>query len=241
MNKKYIIVSIIIIISGLTFLFFHQSQKPLKKAYSIQNTDQKIGDIENYLDTISPTYIEDVQSLAKEDGLPSWGCGPATFSLAKILDKKFFNNTAPLHSIRTPNTSLEILEKFGLVQGNNLLTDHAWLEIYINDKILYIDPTLGQFGKINHIAYQVFPANDLNISTELRTHYGIIDDINLGELVGTLIQKTPYDKDLYHDFVFLDKDIPYLQDMQEMQNKVDNGIEPVQYSRWVDQLTAKYN
>ncbi len=223
----------------VAFFIFATPQKPIEKPYTIENTDQKIKEVETYLDSISPSFIQDVQLLAKEEDLPSWGCGPASFSMAKILNKKFFDNKLPIHAFKTPALPLEIVQPFGLEQTGHNITDHSWLEIYINDKVLFVDPTIGQFGKINHIAYEEFN-KDTDMQIVLESKYNYIRNIMLGDLIQKIIAKAPYDVNLYHGNIFSEKDLPYLRGMLEVQNSVDNGIQPAEYDHWVEFLTNKY-
>jgi len=97
-HKILVIVMLIVLITSnvllvgfnVYLLFSHQPPKLItKNSYNLKNTYQKIKDIETYLDSISSSYMVDEQALAKQNNLPSWGCGPSSYALAKILNKNF--------------------------------------------------------------------------------------------------------------------------------------------------------
>ena len=121
-HKKWHIAILVLLASLSTnaYLFYliknpKQGTKDISKNLNI-NAGQSISQIEGYLDSISPNYVADVQTLAKADDIPSWGCGPSSYSLAKIIDQRFFQNKLPIAALYNSDTAqqYEIVERFGL-------------------------------------------------------------------------------------------------------------------------------
>ena len=207
--------------------------------------DAKIKEIEQYLDTISPQFLSDVQALAEQEHLPSWGCGPSSYSLAKILNKKFFDNQLTLDA-SYDNHPYEIVERFGFALGNPLAekgvsgVDHAWLEIYFNNRFLFIDPTVGQFGKIHKIAYEVFSIGSQNISKELLDKYGI-EDVRLKLIVRKLVNRVPADQTPYPGMSLSPSTADYYLQLVKDRDEVDAGNMPSTWGHWVEIFTKKYS
>lgn len=224
-----------------TYLLIDKSKddyKP-KEDYRVLNSDKKIEEIKNYLDSISPSYIEDVKALAKERGIPSWGCGPSSYALALIINKKFFDNNLVIDASYNNNNPYEIIERFSIAQSGEKIVDHAWLEIYFNDKFLFIDPTIGQFGKINKISYRVFNVGQSNISDILKKDYGI-EDVRLSLLLQKVINRIPVYQDPYPGMTIGEESVGYFLKVLEDRNNVNDGIEPPEWKDWVNHLTSKY-
>lgn len=241
----FIISNIVLIIFNVYLLLSHKNtntestrSKYKNISYTVEERNTKIKEIETYLDSISSSYIVDVQTLAKARNLPSWGCGPSSYALAKILNKKFFDDQLIVDASYN-NNNYEIVERFSLVQQENAVGDHSWLEIYMGDKFLFIDPTIGQFGKIHKITYQVFDVGDPTIADSLKKQYGIVD-IRLSLLVPKVINRIPTSANPYPG-VTIDKNfIGYFLRVTENRNQVDEGSEPEEWKDWVDMLFDKY-
>lgn len=243
-----VIINILLIIFNVFFLFSHigNNNKPTHSKYNNisftqKQRDAKILEIESYLDSISPSYITNVQALAKANDLPSWGCGPSSYALAKILNKKFFDNELTISASYNNNidNDYQIIERFSLAQKGEAIGDHAWLEIYMGDKFIFIDPTIGQFGKINKIAYQVFDTGNPDISDLLRKEYGI-DDIRLSLLIPKVINRVPASADPYPGITIDKNYISYFLQVMDNRNQVNEGIMPQEWKVWVDALYNKY-
>ncbi len=244
----FIITNVLLILFNVYFLFSHKSTNtgPSRSkyndiSYTEEERNNKIKEIETYLDSISSSYIADVQALAKARGLPSWGCGPSSYALAKILNKRFFDDELSIGAsyVNNNNNDYEIIERFSLAQKDNIIADHAWLEIYMGDKFLFIDPTIGQFGKIDKIAYQVFDAGDPTIADSLKKQYGI-DDIRLSLLVQKVVNRIPVSANPYPGTTIDKNFISYFLGVMESRNQVSEGVEPKDWKDWVDTLFNKY-
>lgn len=109
---------------------------------------QKIAEIQHYLDTISESYVAEVKALSEKYKIPSWGCGPSSYALAEIINKKFFENKLRVDA-SYDNHPYEILIRGGFAAANPQhladvnSVDHAWIEIYFKDQMLFIDPTIA--------------------------------------------------------------------------------------------------
>jgi hypothetical protein len=211
----------------------------IKTPYVVDDVDQKIKDIKNYLDSITPSYMADEQMLAKEHNLPSWGCGPSSYAMAKIINRKFFDDQLIIDASYNNNNPYEIIERFGLAQDGNNVVDHDWLEIYFKDKFLFVDPSIGQFGKINRIAYQVFNVGEPDVSDILKTKYGI-EDVRLSLLIPKIINRVPIDQNPYPGMTISPEFVNYFLVVLEDRNNVNDGIEPADWREWVSFLTNKY-
>ena len=203
------------------------------------DADIIIPQIESYIDSISTPYIADEQFLANQYQVPSLGCGPSSYALAKIINKKFFNNRLKIVASYKAGDTYEIVERFGFAQGKTATIDHAWLEIYFKDKFLFIDPTVSQFGKINHMTYEVFTVGDPTISKTLQDKYGIID-IRLSILVQKVINRIPKEQEPYPGSTIEPSVIEYYIDALQDRNDVDAGIEPDDWKGWVATLLDTY-
>ncbi len=98
--------------------------------------------------------------------------------MAQMINSKFFDNQLLVDALYDDDP-YEIVEHFGLVRfsqnGRNIIGDHAWVEVYVKDKIVFIDPTISQYGKVSGIAFEVFNIGDPTIKTYLEDKYNIID------------------------------------------------------------------
>lgn len=208
------------------------------------NSDtKKIEAIHSFLDKISDSYINDIKDHVQKEKLPSWGCGPASYALAQIIDAKFFDNQLVIDALYD-NEPYEIIERFGLVQydqdGKKIISDHAWIEIYLKDKILFIDPTIGQYGGSQIIAFQEFSIGDPTIKTYLREKYNIID-FRISLLVRKSENNIPTNEQPYPGFSIDPKYIDYYKQANNIRNIVSIGREPAIWKDWVDYLTSKYS
>ena len=201
--------------------------------------DQKMLDIGTWLDQISPQFVDQVQSLAQSKGSASWGCGPVSYSLAKIIDKKFFNNALEIDPTYD-NQPYEIVERFGLAQTATGMTDHAWIEIYFKDKFMLIDPTIGQFGKYHIIAHDVFSVGGTDNPKTMQDKYGIVD-VRLRLLVQKAVNRVPKSQEPYPGMALNDVDVPYFQAVIADRNTLDSGKEPDAWKPWSDVLIPKYS
>jgi hypothetical protein len=180
-----------------------------------------------------------VQALAKEYDIPSWGCGPTSYALADILNKKFFRG-ALVTDVTYDGHPYEIVERFRFSQTDKKDgVDHAWLELYFHNKMLFIDPTIGQFGKINSIAYHEFSATDPILSAELKDMYGIID-ARLSLLVQKAIDRTPKSQEPYPGIAINPGQMDYYLAAYEDRNIVAHGQMPDSWAKWVSALRNKY-
>ena len=207
------------------------------------DTDKYIKEIESYLNSISPKFINDVELLATEHNVPSWGCGPSAYALAKIINNKFFNGKVVIDASYN-DEPYQIVERFGLAQfesnGKAQIGDHAWLEIYFKNKFLFVDPTIAQYGKVNSIVYQVFQIGDPTIRETLNSNYGIIDD-RMTPLVNKAVNRVSIDQDPYPGFTIDPAYINYFLQVLSLRNIVDTGQEPLEWKPWVSVLENKYS
>ncbi len=216
-------------------------QKASHDAASDEDT-KKIVAIQTFLTSIAPDFIKDEQTIANQEHIPSWGCGPSSYTLGKILNTKFFEGKLDIDPTYD-NQPYEILERFGFVEyeskGSRIVGDHAWLEIYFHDRILFIDPTVAQYGKVQSIATEIFHVGDPNISTSLRQSYNIIDD-----RVSTLVQKVEHNipiNDVPYPGLYISKEeLPYYKRVVELRTLVSLHKEPAEWEPWTTYLFKKY-
>ena len=132
--------------------------------------DKKIKAIHAFVNQISNSYVNDIKNLVQKTKVPSWGCGPSSYALAQIINAKFFNNQLVIDALYD-NDAYEITEHFGFVRfdqdGKKIIGDHAWVEVYVKDKLVFIDPTISQYGLGQGIAFEVFDIGDPTIKTYL--------------------------------------------------------------------------
>lgn len=241
MKKALILLGIFSVLSLCisVYLLFKAPAPTIAKAHIAPDADQQFKEIETYLDSISEPYITDVQKLANEYHWPSWGCGPSSYALAKIINKKFFDDQLTISASYSNNDQVHIVERFGLAKSGERVGDHSWLEIYIQDKFLFIDPTIGQFGKIHTIAHQVFTVGDPTIQNTLKEKYSI-EDVRLVLLVKKVVDRVPISQEPYPGMIIDQKSISYFLKVMEYRNDVNDGIEPDEWKAWVASLTKKY-
>ncbi len=240
---------LVVLLTASTALnvFVYKKTKSLpKQNQEVQGIDDiaKISQIEAYLDKIEPQYVADIQKIASDHGVPSWGCGPSSYALAKIINKKFFDDKLTIDA-SYDNHPYEIVERFGLAKvdpkdhhGLNAI-DHAWMEIYFKDKFLFIDPTAGQFVKTNQILYHLFEIGDDKIANELFSNYSIVDT-RLTLLIDKAINRIPDSQEPYPGIGINSKDLPYYLQVQEERQLIDSNREPVDWKDWTDILLPKY-
>lgn len=207
------------------------------------NRDETLLGIERYLDAISPDYIAAVQSLARQNGVPSWGCGPSSYALATLINRKFFQNKLTIDASYN-NQPYEIVERFGFVKEktytvNYGVTDHAWLELYLRDKFIFIDPTIAQFGKYHSIAYEVFSVGDPTITQTLNSTYSIMD-VRFRILMQKVIDRIPAEQEPYPGATINSSSMPYYLQVLQARNVLDSGLEPPQWKDWVDSILKEF-
>ncbi len=241
-SKTSFLILFVLLILLVTFNIYQLINKYQQEKQNIilhssdQNTMRKI---EDYLDKISPSFIADVQLLAKQNNLPSWGCGPSSYALAEIINKKFFDNELKIDATYNSD-AYAIVERFRFAQTDDATgIDHAWDEIYFGKKMLFVDPTIGQFGKIKGIAYQEFDIGDPNIGRTLLQKYGIIDD-RLTALVQKAINRIPKDQNPYPGADIGPKQLNYFISAVQDRNDVAAGKMPQDWVDWVNTLVSKY-
>lgn len=243
-----VILGILLLAFGTVYQFIFYSYPQIKldrqKKLSQTDVDKKAKDIEAYLDQISPSFIDEVQNLATQYNLPSWGCGPSSYALAQIIDKKFFNDTLPIDATYDAD-EFEIVERFAFANqgdpktnGYNVV-DHAWLEIYMKDKLLFIDPTIAQFGGERKIAYHEFGSADQKISQYLRDTYGIYD-IRFTILMQKVLNRTPKDQPPYPGATIQNSALPYYIEILEERNQLAAAKEPSSWKGWVTTLIEQF-
>ena len=117
---KLFIVTVLIFIVFYGYLFKHFGDGP---GNIITKEDVvKIELIRNYVNSISDDFMKDVEMLAKDKNLVSWGCGPSSFAIASIIDRKFFDNNLGIDSLYDKEP-VELIERFGFIQSNYLVDD----------------------------------------------------------------------------------------------------------------------
>ena len=235
---------LVLSVAGNAYLIFQlwkvQEQIVPKTAQSLNiNADQVTSDIERYVTSVSPSYVGDVRTLAAKNNLQSWGCGPASYSLAKIIDQKFFGNKLAIVAAYNSKDPYQIVERFGFHQDGDSVTDHAWLEIYMGNKFLFVDPTIGQFNGSTNIAYQVFNVSDKNISQELKDGYGIAD-MRMSLLVQKAIDRVPATQQPYPGYALEPGTLDYYLQAYDDRNDVNEGKQPPGWDSWVQYLVPKY-
>ena len=214
-----------------------------KHIYINPSDDQKITQIEAYLDGVSSSLIDDTKKLAKKYNIPSWGCGPTSFALAKLINNKFFDDKLPFGAAYD-NNEYEIVERFGLVQfddnkGHKTVGDHAWIEIYLRDKILFIDPTIAQYGVAHGIVYGVYDVGLSDLKSDLKNKYNILDN-RISKLVKKAQDKIPVDESPYPGLAIDPAYMDYFLRVSAERDTVNIGREPESWKPWVSQLLAKY-
>lgn len=207
--------------------------------------DKKIIEIGEYLDSISPQFITTVTALAEENNVPSWGCGPSSYALAKVLNQKFFDNELPIGATYHGNTH-EIVERFSFAFQNQEskkdqhMVDHAWLEIYFDNRFMYIDPTIGQFGNYDKIVYEVFNVGDPEVQTIMLQKYGLAD-IRLKTLVQKVVNRVPASQEPYPGITIDPSMIDYYLQSVKERDEVDHGGEPVEWHAWIATILARFS
>lgn len=204
---------------------------------------QKIENIRKYVNSISDDFMTDIKTLAKKDNLTSWGCGPSSYALAAIINKKFFDNQLTVHALYDYEP-YEITERFGFVQPDNSvddsIIDHAWIEIYIKNKMLYIDPTVARYQKTKKIVFEEFELGQPDIKKILKEKYGVIDN-RLSILLTKIYNNIPVDEAPYNGMTIDTASLPHYQQILKVRNTVSLGREPVKWKDWIDYLTSRYH
>ena len=231
---------VILCISLTANVYLFNTRPKAKQEVVIAHPDQKIANIEAYLDEISPSYIADERMLAAKYQARSLGCGPSSYALAKILNKKFFDDMLPIGPLYNKTEQYQIVERFSFAQDHGKTGDHAWLEIYLGDTFLFIDPTATQFGGPDKIMYEVFTVGDPAIPEILKTKYHIID-MRLVLLINKAINRIPIGQEPYPGVMIGQGDLEYFLKELDVRNEVEKHTEPTEWHDWVTYRTEKYN
>lgn len=239
-NSSKIFIVIIILVSFLNISLWYFFS-PIKTFEEKRDT-AKIYKITSFLDQISPNFTRDLEAMVKKENAPSWGCGPSSYALAKIINKKFFNNELTV-DVFYDQDPYEVVQRFGFIKykrdSEEITGDHAWIEVYIHDKIIVIDPTVAQYGNYKGIVYEVFDLGDPDIHNKLKDKYGILD-ARLSVLLRKVLNKLPIDEVPYPGLYIDPKDIEYYKGISTIRNTVSLGKEPISWKPWVDYFMAKY-
>lgn len=231
---------IIVLVSFLNISFWYFFS-PIK-IFEEKRDTAKIYKITSFLDQISPNFTRDLETMVKKENAPSWGCGPSSYALAKIINKKFFNNEL-IVDVFYDQDLYEIVQRFGFIKykrdSEEITGDHAWIEVYIHDKIIVIDPTVAQYGNYKGIVYDVFDLGDPDIHSKLKNKYGILD-ARLSVLLRKVLNKLPIDEVPYPGLYIDPNDIEYYKGISVLRNTVSLGKEPISWKPWVDYFMAKY-
>lgn len=240
MNKKLSISIIVLLVLsvGVNVWVLNTWKRP-QRAVSVADIDGTITTIERYLDSISTDYVADARALASEHNVPSWGCGPTSYALAHIINEKFLDGAFPIKAAYDRNQPYQIVERFGLATHNGETGDHNWLEIYFQDKMLFIDPTNGQFGGDPKIVYQVFTVGDPKLGKTLQDKYHIVD-VRLSLLVPKVVNRISVNQDPYPGLTIESDDLDYYLKALDVRNEVNDGIDPPEWKEWTDYLIGKY-
>lgn len=234
-----VLLSLVLILSLLNI---YQVLSPLKIAQGQEEYDseKKIKYIEAYLDHISDDYIVSVKQLADQYHIPSWGCGPSSYALAQILNRKFFDNKLTIGPTYDETRPYEIVERFRFRKDDTGgAVDHAWLEIYLRDQVLFVDPTIAQFGKTKGIAYEVFDVGDPSIAKSLKERYGILD-AKMGAVLKKTINRVPVEQEPYPGLIISQDFVDYYTKAIEVRNGIADDKIPDDWKIWVKQLTDRY-
>ena len=82
--KSLIAVIILASLFNLSVWYFLGPKKTFKEVRHAA----KVAEITSWLDQISPNFIKDLETMVKKNHAPSWGCGPTSYALAKIINKR---------------------------------------------------------------------------------------------------------------------------------------------------------
>ena len=234
----------VLILSGLIILCFYLfiSMHKNRDVTSYEN-NKKIESIRKYVNSISTDFLNDVGALAKKENLTTWGCGPSSYALASLINKKFFDNKLTVH-VLYDNEPEEITERFGFVQfkegDENSVIDHAWIEIYMKNKLIYIDPTVAKYGKVKEIAFEIFDVGQPDIKKILKEKYGIIDN-RLSLVMAKIYNNIPVDQPPYKGMALDQDSLPQYEKILKVRNTVSLGREPITWKNWIEYLVTKYN
>ena len=240
-KKAYLILALVTItFVGGSYLFF----KEQGNGYIMTDEDsKKVEDIRQYINSISDSFLKDVETLAKDKNLVSWGCGPSSYAIARILDRKFFNDQLPIDSLYDKEP-IEIVERFGFVQNKvgveNSVIDHAWIEVFFKNKLIYIDPTVARYGRVDGIAFEVFDIGQEGIKSILKDKYGVVDN-RISVLLTKIYSNIPVDESPYQGMTIDEEPLPHYDKILKVRNTVSLGREPITWKQWADYLTSKYN
>lgn len=238
-RKTFIIAVVLLALLNIGQWWYRQHRI---NAFRASANSQKIAAIERYLDGIGADYTAQVKSMAEQTKLPSWGCGPSSYALAQLLDKKFFGGKLVIGALYD-NEPYEIIERFGFVQypdnGNTSIGDHAWIEIYLGGRVMFIDPTVAQYGRSQGIAYEVLRVGDPGYKDLLKNKYGIIDD-RISLLVRKYENKIPVDQLPYPGMALDPRYADYYKLVVKDRDTVALGYEPDGWKGWVDSLLSVF-
>lgn len=236
--RAFIISAVILSLLNISLWYFFSP----KAIFEGNSDSKKIQKITDFLDEISPTFTQDLKTIVKNNNAPSWGCGPVSYALAKIINKKFFNDELIIDALYD-NDHYEIVQRFGFVKfqsGSEEITgDHAWLEIYLGDKMIYVDPTIAQYGRSNGLAYEVTPVGAPQFKEMLKEKYGILD-ARLSIMLRKVSNKIPTNEMPYPGITIDAQDLDYFKGVLALRNTVSLGKEPSEWLPWVNYFITKY-
>jgi len=225
-------------ILNISLWYFFNPKEVLGKS----SDSKKIQKITDFLDEISLSFTQDLKTIVKNNNAPSWGCGPVSYALAKIIDKKFFNNELTIDALYD-NDPYEIVQRFGFVKfksGSEEITgDHAWLEIYLGNQMIFVDPTIAQYSRSNGIAYEVTQVGTPQFKDSLKEKYGILD-ARLSVMMRKVKNNIPVDEMPYPGITINPQDLDYFKGVLALRNTVSLGKEPSEWVPWVNYFLAKY-
>lgn len=237
-SKFFIIIIVLVSCLNISLWYFLSPIKTFKES----RDTAKIYKITSFLDQISPNFTRDLEAMVKKENAPSWGCGPSSYALARIINKKFFNNELII-DVFYDQDPYEIVQRFGFIKykrdSEEITGDHAWIEVYIHDKMIVVDPTVAQYGDYKGIVYEVFDLGDSDIHNKLKDKYGILD-ARLSILLRKVLNKFPIDEVPYPGLYIDPNDVEYYKGISALRNTVSLGKEPISWKPWVDYFMAKY-
>src|SRR4029078_473409 len=101
--------------------------------------------------------------------------------------------------------------------------------------MLFIDPTIAQFGKVNGIIHEVYSAGDQNISKTLETKYNLMD-VRFKLLLNKAINRVPVDQQPYPGLTIIPDAMTYYMQVLNDRNDVAGGQVPKEWEGWVNTL-----
>ena len=175
-----------------------------------------------HMKQISPGLSSFCRNWAKENGHPTWLCGPTSYALADALNRKYFESKLPIVLDRLPGPDcIQIVLGVALVptgSGDYRVMDHVWIQIYWRNLIIMVDPTFSQFDNLDRVVFAWFDDNDSG-QEELRIFLNLL---RLQELSSPL--PGGFDNsDMYR---------AYLKDSEVLKVMFQNNSLPKDWYRW---------